>query len=123
MLLGPDVAEFAQATLTGLMHLSQHVEHFLAAAGEFAVAFALLEHLQGIGVFFLLNEPATAVTTVVVDVERFVARRSGREFGHVDIGAIGVGIMVARRTVKVADDLFAGIGGIQGQTGRYRYYK
>ena len=112
VLLGADVAELAQTALAGLMHLPQHVEHFLAAAGEFAVAFALLEHLQGIGVFFLLNEPATAVTAVVVDEKRLVAVRRRRQGWK---SRRGVGLVVVGAQFGVCLEILAhtGIGDSQ----------
>ena len=61
------------------MHLSQHVEHFLAAAGEFAITLRFLEPFQRHRIFLVVNEPAAAVTAIVVDEERLIASRSRRQ--------------------------------------------
>ena len=108
MLLGADVAEFAQTALAGLMHLSQHVEHLLSAAGEFAVAFTFLEHLQRVGVFLLLNEPAATVTAVVVDEKRLVALGRWRQCRET---RSGVGLVIVGTQLGVGLEVLSHSGG------------
>ena len=55
VLVSAQVAQFAQSSFAGLMYLAQDVKHLFAAWREFAVVLAFLQHLQGEGVFPVLD--------------------------------------------------------------------
>ena len=70
MLLGTDVAQLTVAPSGTLSQFAQDIQHFLAAFSEFAGAFAFLKLLDREVVEFFPNQPAAAVTAIVVDEKR-----------------------------------------------------
>ena len=89
----------------------------LSHSSQFGLSQLLERTLIGLGI----GQPTTTVTAVMIDVEGLISLRRRCQFRYLNIGAEGVGIMIAGRTVKVADNLFARRGGIHRQAGDNRY--
>ena len=107
MLLGADVAEFAQSQVGGIAQLPQDLEHLLPTLGEHLVTFGLFQFLDGIGVAVVGNEPAATVTAIVVDEEGFITLGSRREHRQV---LVGIGMVVIGADAWVGLELGAGVG-------------
>ena len=104
MLLGTDIAQLAQTALTRIVHLTQNIEDLLTTTCEFAVALTFLQHLQGISILCILDEPAAAMTAIVIHEKRLVALGARCQCRQVAVGVslvvVGTAVYVFLKVVK-----------------------